>query len=640
MSYLNTPHLVFSGDFISDVSTVNNDPQHYNNATFEPSYQEPGQGASNGWWNPEGGATFDFQKCFVKQCELEDGSTISKAVDDPIVGAVITGSNQRNTGKMVDLDPQWQMSSQLWGVRLQIRSKDGELLLEGGIKTTGFRDLQRRQTAGARSNGQPLGGTWTSVLHNIVWGDAAKNSNFLKKLKAKTSGNKLSINLNAYGYYYNHADGRFSLGRVLGCIGPYFEHEPKTFAACRRLYGILNLVNDNGPIFFNYSNFVFDAAHARVTVDFGASFPVKNAMGTVDYSGELYLAIAKTPCNASPSSTQNILTQDQITLIGTVPFEQGDWLDKTSGIVSLQNVPADLTSNQLLLLKTNSSNQYVILARESIDGLYLRADNMVCRLDTDQTDTVKLYAYQYGVPITNASVAISMQAPTPITPKEDNTPPICDVPGNNYPANGIAYSQNISTNSQGLAETQLTGGRIDYPRVYMDGQIYFFSYNFVSLQNDSAAYSLDQIIAHLRSYFVLREYPTWGDIADTMTQFANLYPIMSKLLFNLADPKLLVENKKIMEFALTRDIHDPIYMPVTRDLSENKRLTILNWLNNPDMSVDKTPTPTETALQDSLVDDSSTSAQFPEFPQLLKKATQAKNGKMVDTNEYPDLHAF
>ena len=60
MAYLNAPRLIFSGDFLSDVSTVNNDTAHYNNATFQPNFQEFGKGSANGWWNPEGGAVFDF----------------------------------------------------------------------------------------------------------------------------------------------------------------------------------------------------------------------------------------------------------------------------------------------------------------------------------------------------------------------------------------------------------------------------------------------------------------------------------------------------------------------------------------------------------------------------------------------------
>jgi hypothetical protein len=41
MSYLNVVRLAFAGTFQADVSTVNNDVRHFDNASFEPAYQRP-----------------------------------------------------------------------------------------------------------------------------------------------------------------------------------------------------------------------------------------------------------------------------------------------------------------------------------------------------------------------------------------------------------------------------------------------------------------------------------------------------------------------------------------------------------------------------------------------------------------------
>lgn len=38
MSYLNRLRLAFTGSFQADVSTVNNDVRHYDNASFQPAY--------------------------------------------------------------------------------------------------------------------------------------------------------------------------------------------------------------------------------------------------------------------------------------------------------------------------------------------------------------------------------------------------------------------------------------------------------------------------------------------------------------------------------------------------------------------------------------------------------------------------
>ncbi|MBP4138564.1 hypothetical protein [Flavobacterium geliluteum] len=649
MSYLNVPRLTFSGDFISDVSTVNNDPQHYNNSSFEPSFQQFGKGSQNGWWNPEGGATFGFQNCFVKRITGEDGTSTSDPLLDGIIGQVVCGAEGRNSGKMVDLDPQQQMVSQLWGVTFRILTAKNELLLEGKIEPTGFRDLQMRQQSGGRVNGQPLGGSWTSVLEDVVWGDLAVNSPFLLALKNKTQGNKLSINLNGFGYYYSHAeDGRFSLGRVLGSLGPWFFNEPQLFAPTRRLYGILS---NGGSIFFGTSNFLFDKNNARLSIDMGSSFPVSNSIGNVSLTTNLYLAVSKKAINAPSSPNSVIVASTDIVLIGKIEYQNGtDWLNKTSAILDFNNLTAEavaaLENNQLLLLGGSSqANQYVVIAREAINGLVVRADNFVQRLDTNQTNEVRFYAYQFGKPLQNASLDITLEPATPVSPKNENTPPICDIPGNNYPAAGLSFDANISTDENGLAILKLTGNRIDSPRDYMDGQIYTLDYQLSGVTPDPASGSMmpDAFIAiHLRDYFEIPEKPVWSDIKDIMVQFAHLYPIMSKFFIDFSDPNAMIAKKEILTFAFDRDIKDPIYMPVTRDLSENKRLTILKWLENPIIDEQVAVTKQKTIAKVNVVEEIALTETITltNNQERLKNAVRAKNGSNFSSPEITNLFEF
>src|SRR6516162_8147880 len=57
MSYLDPLRLHFFGKFQAAPSTVNNDPLHFDNAKFKPSYQQLWNAtAANGWWNPLGDA--------------------------------------------------------------------------------------------------------------------------------------------------------------------------------------------------------------------------------------------------------------------------------------------------------------------------------------------------------------------------------------------------------------------------------------------------------------------------------------------------------------------------------------------------------------------------------------------------------
>ncbi len=99
MSYQNHLRLVFAGDFQSDVSTINNDVRHFDNATFEQRFQDfQSQTAWNGWWNPIGSGAFRLINCKIKSVGVNGEIT-----DDPAVGLFIDGSNNRVGGKMVDL---------------------------------------------------------------------------------------------------------------------------------------------------------------------------------------------------------------------------------------------------------------------------------------------------------------------------------------------------------------------------------------------------------------------------------------------------------------------------------------------------------------------------------------------------------
>lgn len=120
MSYLNNLRMVFSGDFQADVSTVNNDVRHYDNATFEKRFQQFNEKTENGMvynghWNPVGSGAFRLINCRVQSVYYQDGTTKTDASVDQAVGLSISSSNNRVGAKLVDLDPQWQASSQIWG---------------------------------------------------------------------------------------------------------------------------------------------------------------------------------------------------------------------------------------------------------------------------------------------------------------------------------------------------------------------------------------------------------------------------------------------------------------------------------------------------------------------------------------------
>lgn len=643
MAYLNAPRLVFTGDFLSDVSTVNNDPAHYNNATFQSSFQEFGLGGSNGWWNPEGGAIFDLRNCTVQQIALPDGTVTNDPAADPVIGQIVAGPGDKATGKMVDLDPQAQGCSELWTITIRIYTPDNDLLLQGDLSATPFRDLQLRQAKGGRVNGQPLGACWTSILTNLVWGEKASDSKVLSALRLVTEGNRLSINLNGYGYYYNHApDGRFSLGKIIGSIGPWFYDEPELFAPARRLYGVYQYPNSPWTM-FGYSNFMVEEFSNRLTLDLGNSFPITDSLGGISFNQPLMVGVSNQPTNLMPAGYWVNIDQSDFIEIGPVNYQTGpDWLAQTGGIVQFDNlsieVLRELQHNQLLLLTPASTpGKYAVVAREAVNGYFVRADNFVQRLDTGDLNQVRYYAYQWGKPLAGSTVVTTLEPPTPVTPLGPNSP-ISEVPGNNYPADGISFPMTVKTDAGGFALLPLTGNRINNPRGYIDGQIYTLDLQLQNIPNDPAGYQ-ENIFVHLRDYFEVPENPQWSDIAETMKQYANLYPIMSKYIADMANPVALKSRKDIFTFAFSRPIDDVMHMPVTRDLSNAKRQTILKWLNAPDEPValvaakDIQPT----AAKNLAASPAAPGARLTSPQQKLKDRVKAKNGSGFNLDDVENI---
>lgn len=166
MSYLSALRLHFAGGFVAAPSTVNNDITHYNNADFKPEYQLPQSATSmNGWWNPTGDNRFTVD-CRATAAGYQDGSA-AIAGTDPVLAFAVKSINRPNA-KIVDLDPQQQMVSMVFGMELSVGSATGGVpLLKGVFEPAPFTDnlSAAKRTAMIRwlshvgPDGKPLLGT-------------------------------------------------------------------------------------------------------------------------------------------------------------------------------------------------------------------------------------------------------------------------------------------------------------------------------------------------------------------------------------------------------------------------------------------------------------------------------------------------
>jgi hypothetical protein len=126
VSYLLRPRLNFVGSFEADVSTVNNDPTHFNTEKFLPNFDDPQtQQSMNGWWNPSGTGIWRLFDCSVTGVCYANGTNAVSADQDAVVGMSLVDAGDRAPAKLVDLDPQQQMVSTIFGLQLRLVTQDG-----------------------------------------------------------------------------------------------------------------------------------------------------------------------------------------------------------------------------------------------------------------------------------------------------------------------------------------------------------------------------------------------------------------------------------------------------------------------------------------------------------------------------------
>ncbi len=583
MSYLNSPRLTFAGQFQADPSTVNNDPYHFDNETFRPNYQEFNDADNmNGWWNPEGTAAWRFLGCTVTSVTYKDGTTVTDPKKDPIIGMWIMDADSRAAGKIVDLDPQQQSVSMLWGVVIRIVSGE-KCLVKGDFEPVAFtgiwwiRSNTLQQSAGASA-------TYQSVIDNLEWTDFPEiKSRYLDELKQE-SPDRLSIKFNVDIYSQDNTSSGFTLGRVVGSIGPSKKEEPKHFTIGRQLIPALALnwhIPGYLPLPDNkiyIASALVDENTQQVLLDLGNSLMTTGADGKILESRKLTLAVNKG-------------AQDYETL-GPINYNSKNWYEQNGGIVSVK-----LTGEQITLAQTYPlaiMNGKTSLIEEVPD--YVRADQFVFRMNPGEDATIDFYASHLGKLQSGQSIVCEFQKYLIDIIGQANGSPATSTP------NILDFKKSVVTNKAGKATLKVSASDPKNPRGFIDGQVYALwyyikgqatadfsldysqgvSYNQSIVPTTLAAVNPNNFVSILVFDSVPKavvKKPTWKDIQPIMQQYANLYPLMSKGVFNLANKDVVDANAEILKFVFSKEKTDPNYMPVTRDLSRDKQQMIINYLN-------------------------------------------------------------
>jgi hypothetical protein len=585
MSYLTSPRLSFAGRFVADVSTINNVDADTTNNAWDPG------------WNSVGTGAFDFLGCKVTGA----WTPLGPAADDPVSRYAISGRPDGASAKMVDLDPSCQFASQLWALWVRLWDPvNGELAFVGRYEVASFRDLWRRQRreldAGALINGQPSGARFVSTLTDVQWGPAADRSPFLEQLRTATANGRLAIGLHQLGYFYNTQHARHRTGTLIGSIGPAMPGEPLTVLAGRRL-------NDatGGPVQKPFTAISFidlevTSDEKRLAFDLGHALLIDNPDGDITDLGKLPSLSKLKGCKAlvlalKPATFKAWVrsTQSPRILAEINPFGAG-WYRQTGGIVDVElSTPqaGAVRAAPLALFARMADGSLMGLCAETRGGIFVRSDSFVRRMDPGANDTVVFHARRYGRPA--AGVPLYLQAPMamPFPPGPDGVV--------NDPHPALAATDQLVTGADGQATLSLAASDPGSARRHVlgktwpvDGQVYMISFSPSGAAGapdldggDTGLTGLDAVFVHVREKVEVPSQPDWTQhVQPIMVDYAQLYPVMSKHLFDIADRTAFVRHRAQLLLAFSRTMDDSNYMPVTRDMSDAKRQIIVNWLNS------------------------------------------------------------
>jgi hypothetical protein len=591
VSFLHSVRLVFAGRFQADTSTVNNDVRHYDNQTFRPSFQEfQSETDINGMWNPSGSGAFRLLECEIVAVHYADGTAGS---EDAALGLSVAAPEDRTSGKLVDLDPQWQFASTPWGFGIRLTDGVSADYVGGAYRPHAFRDLWFGRMLGATGDGAAAA-VFQSVLVDVQWAADLGASRVLSELKeACQSTGMLSVRMTTFGYRHRDPSaGDFTTGMVSGVIGPQLTGEPESYIAGRRFAPANGTTSWNGC---GYSTCRVDRASRRLFLDLSNGLQLQRPnndpsvgpvvpLSALHDIGALSVGILTDPAATefTPAAPENFLP------IGEIDYRQGGWLGLTGGVTELP-----LTDEHLALIDErplalaaaadlNTASGFngefgQIAIRETLDGLFVEAEPTMHRIDAPGSSTATLRTLRYGLPVAGAQLSIRQLGRMPNQgggPQPDPSTPIPDI---GLPTEALRLAPSVVSEADGTATLDISATDPGNPRTYLDGQVYLIDFR-VPGQGNQARSSFDYIVVHVRDAFTAPPDPTWSDIAPIMKQYANLYPVMSRGLFDLSEQTDVDRHAKQLHVAFSAPIEDPNHMPVTRDLSQAKREMILTYL--------------------------------------------------------------
>lgn len=631
MSYLDLPRIHFGGLFFTGPNTINNITPNYEASTKleGPNHQYIPQVAG---WNALGVAQWWLEECTVLSAVGPDGTAVTGG--DPLIGGAVQSPSpstplQDASGaalgiaKMVDLDPDQQGRSALFGVNLFVTLPSGAGF-SGALSVAELRQLNARVPVGGTGSWSAVG-TWMGVLQNVTWTGDISSSPLLVALKAASSLG-ISVRFTADLHQNNPQNlltpgDLFCYGRMMGSFGPTQANELAQMLPGRQLAvpAAAPPPSANATVTLRKTPArEAVAAKAKALAAPAAPSPMANPgfaltrtnqSGTllhVDLSAAFLLALQSTSPPAANGTFQSSsgfqlaiyvsATQTyQNIAAGAIDFSQqyvnlpsqnkSCMLVRNAGMVTLP-----LTAAEATLAKTNPLallwNGTPVLV-EPATGIWADVSVSSVRLEIGGAATtaqIQVQVMQFGAPFASAG--------PPVTATLDVLDWVAPYDPNNNPQPAPSTDLGIAItppNAAGIATVTLTlntsGNTLPPPREPLNSLAYFVYLtdlygNPISdtvLFNKYSGTGDGTISALVWNSYTPPAQPGWNDIAAVFGAYARLYPGMKSRL-DISDQATVAGFLGDIYGHMSADINDPAYMPVTRDLQPAKVNMILAWL--------------------------------------------------------------
>ena len=617
VSYLDRPRIHFAGRFRADTATTNNYFNGYINAAAQGISEDCSEDCSKTIhqnesmegvnWNPMGTGAFSFYNVSVTSvCPPRADCTCAH----PLVTSRTTITTEMGDGsaKMADVDLEWQMSPHIYGLTITLVASMGQTsphrrwLITGDMRPSGVTGIWK---AISGFEGLPryydleempaYVGSYQSVLDNVQWNNEVLDEisrhgdvDLLLEMQSK-SKSRLSISFTLYGY--NLLGGEdFTYGYLVGTIGLADFQEPTSYVRGRCLH-------TRRPHLFSRAQFILQDIGANIlTIDFGNALKQYWDQPTRTYHLNVS-AMGSELCLARQEET-NIMT------VGNVRISD-QWYTTTAGVQDFylsHNEFKKLQTNYLHLV--NCSNSSDIFMSES--HYYVRPmSDYAIRMDPGDQHKLKFFVTKFGIPVRRKEIRLVVHphhtcisnkwVETPSAGVECQTMITREKVQSGLKVNGF-NSTVISTNEMGEATVMLSSGNPGNVRGVIDGLVYLISY----LSDDDPEYPLryrDSVIGvRVFDSFSWNEEPTWHGskgVYNILKLYDDMFPAMRAVLkLGEYDSVVQARNIEYMKRSLSLPRDHPHHMPSTRDLSRDKRIMLLQWLNQPYPPKKEKPIPT------------------------------------------------